>query len=66
MGLFNGATVPKKPTKQKEQIDMMWQAVYNHLPTKIKWIDVKANFILALVALILALQGVLIVTLVIS
>ena len=51
---------PEKPTRQRDQIDMLWDGVFNHLPTKIKWIDVKVNFLMAFVALILALMGIMV------
>lgn len=46
---------PIKPEKQKDQISMLWDAVYNHLPCQIHWQDKKINFILAFVSLILGL-----------
>lgn len=52
--------IPKKPERQKDQISMLWDAMYNHIPgilkeqdRRFKWQDVKINFILAFVALIL-------------
>ncbi len=50
---------PLKPEKQKDQIGMLWDAVYNHIPTRLKWQDIKLNFILGLIALVLVFLGVL-------
>lgn len=54
--------IPPKPEKPEDQISMMWDAIYNHIPSilrqqdrRFKWQDVKINFVLALIALILAL-----------
>lgn len=52
--------IPEKPKTQKEQISMLWDAVYNHLPTRLGWIDIKIGFIMGFLGLILALLGVLI------
>jgi hypothetical protein len=45
---------PQKPKNQKEQISMLWDAVYNHLPSRLNWQDKKLNFILIFMGLILA------------
>ena len=52
--------MPEKPEKQGEQISMLWDAVFNHIPTKLKWVSVKLNFVLVFLALILAFQGIII------
>ena len=52
--------MPDKPQTMKEQVDMLWDAVYNHIPSKLRWQNVKLNFILTFMALVLALQAVLI------
>lgn len=49
---------PDKPTKEKEQISMLWDAVWNHLPHQLNFMDTKINFILAFMALLMALVGV--------
>lgn len=46
---------PKKPKTQKEQISMLWDAVYNHVFTAQHWQGVMMKFILALLAAIIAL-----------
>ena len=53
--------VPPKPKTQKEQTSMLWDAVYNHIPSilrqqdrRLKWQDVKLTFVLIFMALILA------------
>lgn len=50
--------LPEKPEKQKDQISELWDAVFNHIPTQIGWLNMKMNFILALVGIILALVAV--------
>jgi len=52
---------PEKPELLEDQIDQLWVAVYNHLPSKLQWIDMKQNFILVFMTLVLGLLGVLIV-----
>jgi len=54
--------MPDKPESMKGQIDMLWDAVYNHIPTRLKWQDVKLNFILGFLGLILTLLAVIILT----
>ena len=56
--------IPRKPRNVNKQVSMVWDYLYNHLPSKlaeqdkrIGWQDVKLNFILVLVALILAYLG---------
>ena len=46
--------MPEKPEKQKDQIAQLWDAVYNHIPTQLRWQNIKINFILVFVGLILA------------
>lgn len=56
--------IPPKPESHDEQISMIWDFVYNHLPgrlheqdKKITWQDRKINFILVLVAILVAWVG---------
>ena len=51
--------IPEKPKTTAGQIDMIWVAVFNAIPHRLKWQDIKINFILAFVALILAGMGIL-------
>ena len=60
----NNYEIPPKPENSNEQISMMWDFLYNHLPTrlnrqdyKILWQDRKINFILVLVAILVACFG---------
>ena len=53
--------IPAKPKTTKAQIDMIWDALFNEIPHKFKWQDVKINFILVFVALILTMIGILVV-----
>ena len=56
--------IPEKPPIPNDQISMMWDFLYNHLPSrlnkqdyKILWQDRKINFILILVTILLAFVG---------
>ncbi len=49
------SNLPDKPNKQKDQISDLWDAVFNHLPTQISWLNVKMNFTLVIMGIILAL-----------
>ena len=56
--------IPPKPESPNEQTSMMWDFLYNHLPgrlnkqdDKILWQDRKINFILVLVAILVACFG---------
>ena len=52
---------PEKPTAQKDQIAMMWESLYNHIPHKFQLIDLKMNFLLSLVGIEVALIAAVIV-----
>jgi len=49
---------PKKPDKQKDQISMLWDAVYNHIFHRLNFIDLEIKFILVFLALILTFLGI--------
>jgi hypothetical protein len=53
---------PEKPKTQKEQISMLWDAVFNHLFTAQHWQGVMLKFVLALLAVIIGLWAFGIVT----
>ena len=60
----NSYTIPEKPESPDEQTSMMWDFLYNHLPSrlanqdfKILWQERKINFILILVAILVACFG---------
>lgn len=57
----NNYEIPPKPRSPNKQISMVWDYLYNHLPgrlaeqdRRIWWQDIKINFIIVLIALILA------------
>ena len=54
--------IPEKPAKEKEQISMLWDAVYNHIPHWLCDIEeftrTRFNFVFGFMALVLALLGV--------
>ena len=45
----------EKPKTQKEQISMLWDAVFNHLFTAQHWQGIMLKFVLALLAVIIGL-----------
>ena len=56
--------IPTKPEAPNDQISMIWDFVWNHLPSRLKkqddkilWQDRKINFILVLVAILVACFG---------
>lgn len=49
---------PEKPKKMREQVDQLWDAMYNHLPTRLHWQDIKINFILAILAILIAISAI--------
>lgn len=56
--------IPPKPEGIDAKMDMVWEYCFNHLPSRLRrqerrlhWQDVKLNFILVLLALILASLG---------
>jgi hypothetical protein len=50
----------KKPQKQEEQIDLIWEYLFNYLLHKVRFMDLKIGFILGFITLMLALLGILI------
>lgn len=53
--------ITAKPKTTKEQIDMVWVACFNDLPSQITLLDRKFNFTLALLGVIIALVAVVLV-----
>ena len=60
----NDYHIPDKPEKIKDQLAMLWDVMYNHLPhhlhaqdARIIWQDRKINFILVLLAILVACFG---------
>jgi len=60
----NNYKIPEKPENPDKQLSMIWDYVYNHLPSRlgeqdkrIWWQDMKLNFMFVFVALILACLG---------
>ncbi len=49
--------IPKKPKSQKEQISMVWDALFNGIIHRVNFQDTKINFILGFMVLILGLLG---------
>lgn len=56
--------IPEKPNATKDQVSMLWDAVYNHLPSRLSWQDKKISFVLAITGLSLGLLGVIIALLI--
>lgn len=57
--IFPTNRLPQKPETQKEQISLLWDMVCNHMLHRLSWQDIKINFILLLLALIIAFLAVL-------
>ena len=51
---------PKKPPTQKEQIDLIWEFLFNHLTHKVQFLSLKMTFVLIFMGLILGLLGIVI------
>jgi len=49
---------PKKPESLEEQVSMIWDALYNDVFHKLKFQDIKINFILTFLALLLTALGI--------
>ena len=64
MSLFkNNSEKPKKPEDEKEQISMLWDQMFNHLPTWMRFVEMRFNFnwllfgiVIALLACLIAMQ----------
>ena len=50
--------LPEKPKTMKEQIDQLWEACFNHIPSRLKWMDTKIAFILAFIAIVMVLVSI--------
>lgn len=46
---------PEKPKSQKDMIDQMWWMLHNHIPSILNFQNLKINFILVFMALVLGL-----------
>jgi len=64
--MANKNQTPKKPTKMEEQIDQLWEACFNHIPSQLRWQNTKLNFIMGFMALVLAFMAAVIVLTVVS
>ncbi len=49
---------PAKPKSMEEQIDQLWDAVFNDISHRLDWQDKKLNFILAFIGLVMILVSV--------
>lgn len=49
------AEIPEKPETHDDQMDMVWTALFNHIPTQLYWMNTKMTFILTFMALVLVL-----------
>ena len=50
-----------KPKTQKEQIETMWEFLFNDCWHRLKWQDIKINFILAFMGIVLTLLALIMV-----
>ena len=53
--------IPEKPKTTKDQINMIWDALFNAIPHHLKSQDIRINFILAFMALVLGLMAVMLI-----
>jgi len=51
----NNSEKPKKPEDRDEQISMMWDMMYNHLPTWMRFVELRFNFNWLLFGIVIAL-----------
>ena len=49
-----------KPKTIEAQIDQIWTEVFNHIPSQFRWMDMKLNFVLGFMALVVGLLAVVI------
>lgn len=56
----NNFAKPEKPKDRDEQISMMWDMLYNHLPTWMRFVELRFNFNWLLLGIVIALLGCLI------
>ena len=47
--------IPEKPQTLDEQVSMIWDAVFNHIFHRLKFQDIKINFILTFLGLMIAI-----------
>ena len=54
--------IPEKPETTRAQVNMLWDGLFNHLPTTLrameKWNNIRFGFIMTFMALIIALLGI--------
>ena len=53
--------MPEKASTTEGIIDQLWLAVFNHIPSRLNVMDMKVNFIMAFMGLILALVAIILV-----
>lgn len=53
---------PPRPKSSKAQVEMLWEAMYNHVFTWMRWQDIKLNFVLVFLGLVVALLAITILT----
>jgi len=51
--------MPEKPKTTKGQVDALWDICSNHILGRLRWQDVKLNFILGFMGLVMVVLGVL-------
>ncbi|KKN56925.1 hypothetical protein LCGC14_0567170 [marine sediment metagenome] len=49
--------MPKKPETHEEQTSVLWDVMCNHVMSKLKTQDIKLNFVLGFMGLVLVLIG---------
>ena len=51
-------SIPPKPANQKEQISDLWEAVYNHIPSQLRLVNIQIRFILAFITIVMVLVAI--------
>lgn len=56
-GRFNNFKIPEKPEDKDELMSQVWDMMYNHLPTWMRFVETRFNFTWLLFGIVLALLG---------
>ena len=55
-----GKNSPEKPETLDAQVSMLWDGLYNHLPSWLEAIELKMNFVLVFLGLLLGFLAILV------
>ena len=54
---FGKHEMPEKPESHDDQMDMVWIAIFNHMPTQLGWLNTKMTFLLSFMGVLVALTS---------